>query len=159
MCFLFPFILDRHQVRWTLLFVVVFFTLLTDRASTVPSNIRGCQFDTWSAGQKKIRGTSTKLQREQNQKQKTKNKTKQNRNDKKKGTINTCQKKIEPAGVTQEEGHTGFFMHLPSAVRALIFLARRIQPFLSLVDREVEFCVLLRFNCSPLVGLLFFSVQ
>ena len=45
-----------------------------------------------------------------------------------------------PAGVTQEEGHTGFFVHL-SAVRALIFLARRIQPFLSLVDREVEFCV------------------
>ena len=43
-----------------------------------------------------------------------------------------------PAGVTQEEGHTGFFIHLPSAVRALIFLARRIQPFLSLVDREVE---------------------
>ena len=31
-----------------------------------------------------------------------------------------------PAGVTQEEGHTGFFIHLPSAVRALIFLARRI---------------------------------
>ena len=47
-----------------------------------------------------------------------------------------------PAGVAQEEGHTGFFIHLPSAVRALIFLARRIQPFLSLVDREVEFCVL-----------------
>ena len=48
-----------------------------------------------------------------------------------------------PAGVTQEEGHTGFFLiHLPSAVRALIFVARRIQPFLSLVDREVEFCVL-----------------
>ena len=46
-----------------------------------------------------------------------------------------------PAGVTQEEGHTGF-LHLLSAVRALIFLARRIQPFLSLVDREVEFCVL-----------------
>ena len=43
-----------------------------------------------------------------------------------------------PAGVTQEEGHTGFFIHLPSAVRALLFLARRIQPFLSLVDREVE---------------------
>ena len=43
-----------------------------------------------------------------------------------------------PAGVTQEEGHTGFLIHL-SAVRALIFLARRIQPFLSLVDREVEF--------------------
>ena len=47
-----------------------------------------------------------------------------------------------PAGVTQEGGHTGFFIHLLSAVRALIFLARKIQPFLSLVDREVEFCVL-----------------
>ena len=33
-----------------------------------------------------------------------------------------------PAGVTQEEGHTGFLIHLPSAVRALIFVARRIQP-------------------------------
>ena len=44
--------------------VVVFFTL-TDRASTIPSNnthTRGCQSGTWSAGQKKIRGTSTKLQ-------------------------------------------------------------------------------------------------
>ena len=47
-----------------------------------------------------------------------------------------------PAGATQEEGHTGFFIHLLSAVRAFIFLARRIQSFLSLVDREVEFCVL-----------------
>ena len=47
-----------------------------------------------------------------------------------------------PAGVTQEEGHTEFLIHLPSAVRALIFLARRIQPSLSLLDREVEFCVL-----------------
>ena len=46
-----------------------------------------------------------------------------------------------PAGVTQEEGQTGFLIHL-SAVHALIFIARRIQPFLSLVDREVEFCVL-----------------
>ena len=44
-----------------------------------------------------------------------------------------------PAGVTQEEDHTRFLIHLPSAVRALIFVARRIQPFLSLVDREVEF--------------------
>ena len=55
-----------------------------------------------------------------------------------------------PAGVTQEEGHTGFLIHLLSAVRALIFLARKIQPFLSLVDREVEFCVLtiyLTSNC------------
>ena len=47
-----------------------------------------------------------------------------------------------PAGVTREEDHTGFLIHLSSAVRALIFLAERIQPFLSLVDREVEFCVL-----------------
>ena len=37
---------------------------------------------------------------------------------------------------------TQFLIHLLSAVRALIFLARRIQPSLSLVDREVEFCVL-----------------
>ena len=44
--------------------------------------------------------------------------------------------------VTQEEGHTGFLIHLPFAVRALVFLARRIQPFLSLVDREAKFCVL-----------------
>ena len=41
-------------------------------------------------------------------------------------------------------GHTGgsshrIFIHLPSAVRVLLFLARRIQPFLSLVDREVDF--------------------
>ena len=47
-----------------------------------------------------------------------------------------------PAGVTQEEGNTGFSIHLLSAVLAFIFLARRIQPFLSLVDREVEFSVL-----------------
>ena len=42
-----------------------------------------------------------------------------------------------PAGVTQEEGHTGFLIHLLSAVRALIFLAKRNQQFLSLIDREV----------------------
>ena len=53
-----------------------------------------------------------------------------------------------PAGVTQEEGHTGFLIHLLSAVRALIFLARRIQPFLSLVDCEV--------NRSPPVGHFYF---
>ena len=45
-----------------------------------------------------------------------------------------------PAGVTQKEGHTGF-IHLPSAVLALFFIARKIQPSLSLADREVEFCV------------------
>ena len=57
-----------------------------------------------------------------------------------------------PAGVTQEEGHKGFIIHLLSVVHALIFLARRIQPFLSLVDREVEICVLTIFNRSPPVG-------
>ena len=31
-----------------------------------------------------------------------------------------------PAGVTQEEGLKGFLIHLPSAVLALIFLARMI---------------------------------
>ena len=44
--------------------------------------------------------------------------------------------------VTQEEDHREFLIYLLSAVRALIFLARRIQPFLSLVDREVGFRVL-----------------
>ena len=34
------------------------------------------------------------------------------------------------------------FHDLLSAVIALIFLARKIQPFLSLVEREVGFCVL-----------------
>ena len=43
-----------------------------------------------------------------------------------------------PAGVTQEEGRTGFF-NLPFAVLALIVLARGVPPFLSLVEREVEF--------------------
>ena len=63
-----------------------------------------------------------------------------------------------PAGVTQEEGHTGFLIHLLSALHALIFLARRIQAFLSLVDREVEFWVLPGndFNRSPPVGHFYF---
>ena len=41
-----------------------------------------------------------------------------------------------------EGSHTGFLVHLPAAVLALTFLARRLRPFLSLVDREIEFCVL-----------------
>ena len=45
-------------------------------------------------------------------------------------------------GPHRRNGHTGFLIHLLSAVRAFIFLARRIQPFLFLVDCEVEFCVL-----------------
>ena len=55
-----------------------------------------------------------------------------------------------PAGVTQEEGHTGF-IHL-SVMPASIFIVRRIQSSLFLVDREVEFCVYPRINFSPLVG-------
>ena len=86
---------QQHSTR----FVVVVFLTLTDGVSTIPSNIRGCQSGTRSAGQEKIIGTSTKLQREH--KNKTKTKQKQNKNDKNKGTItqSTCQKKIE-------EGHS-----------------------------------------------------
>ena len=57
--------------------------------------------------------------------------------------------------VTQEEGHTGFLIHLPFAVHALIFLARRIQPFPSLVDREVEFCVITIYSFSTRWAFLF----
>ena len=45
-----------------------------------------------------------------------------------------------PAGVTPEEDHIGF-LHLPSAVLALICIARRIQLSLFLADREVDVCV------------------
>ena len=45
-----------------------------------------------------------------------------------------------PVEVTQEKGHTGF-LRFPSAAIALSLMARNIQPSLSLVDREVEFCV------------------
>ena len=62
-----------------------------------------------------------------------------------------------PAGVTQEEGHTGFFIHLISAVRTLIFLARRIQPFLSLVDREVDCCVLTALIVLHPLGIFIFA--
>ena len=44
-----------------------------------------------------------------------------------------------PAGGTQEKVHTGS-LYLPSA-ELLTFIARRIQPSLSLVDRGVELCV------------------
>ena len=47
-----------------------------------------------------------------------------------------------PAGIMQMEGYTGF-PHLPSAVITLIFMERRIQSSLSLVDCEVKFCVLM----------------
>ena len=59
-----------------------------------------------------------------------------------------------PAGVTQEEGHTEI-LHLLFAVLALTFIVIRIQPSLSLVDREVEF-VYPQINSSPLVGHYFY---
>ena len=73
----------------------MFFTL-TDRASTIPSNIRGCQSGMWSAGQENIRGTSTKSYNES-----MKNKKKKQQTIKKKAAItkSTCQKKME-------EGHS-----------------------------------------------------
>ena len=49
------------------------------------------------------------------------------------------------------QGHT-CFLHLSSAMLALIFIAIRIQPSFSLVDRVVEFCV----SFSPSWVLLFF---
>ena len=52
--------------------VCVFFTL-SDPALTIPSNVRGCQSGTWSAGQEKNRRTpTTKLQREHKNKNETK---------------------------------------------------------------------------------------
>ena len=61
-----------------------------------------------------------------------------------------------PAGAKQEEGRTGFLIHLLSAARAFIFLARRIQPFLSLVDREVEFLCTNEIIVLHTLGLLIF---
>ena len=64
-----------------------------------------------------------------------------------------------PAGVTQEEGHTGFLIHLPSAARPFIFRARRIQPFLSLVDREVEFLCTNKCMVLHLLAFFFFCEE
>ena len=44
-------------------------------------------------------------------------------------------------GHTEERGHTEILALLSVAVLAFIFIARRNQPSLSLVDREVEFWV------------------
>ena len=49
-----------------------------------------------------------------------------------------------PAGVPQGEGHPEFLL-LPSAVLALTFIASRIQPFLCLFERKVDFWLLLLF--------------
>ena len=57
-------------------------------------------------------------------------------------------------GVTQGEGHTGFLIHHPSAAHAFICLARRIQPIISLVDREVAFLCTNGFIVLHLLGIL-----
>ena len=51
-----------------------------------------------------------------------------------------------PAGVTQEEGHTGFVIHLPSAVHA----------FISLVTVKSNFCVLTIQSFSTCWAFFFF---
>ena len=57
----YPLIFWYRDALYRIVLVVVVFFTLTDRTSTIPSNILDCQFGTWSAGQKKIRETSTKL--------------------------------------------------------------------------------------------------
>ena len=56
--------------------------------------------------------------------------------------------------VTQEEGNTGCLIHLPSAGPALTFPVK-VRPFLSLVDRGVEFCVLTILSFSTCWAFLF----
>lgn len=50
-----------------------------------------------------------------------------------------------PAGVTQKEVH----VHSPFSTFALICIGRRIQPPLSLADREGDLFAYTRFNRSP----------
>ena len=79
--------------------VCMFFTLLTDRASTIPSYVRGCQTSTWSLGQEKIIWASTKLrQREHKIKKLRKNDKKEIR---KKTKANTRKDRYYsvPAGI------------------------------------------------------------
>ena len=48
---------DSSIIRQLLVVVVVVFFTLTDRASTIPSNIRGCQSGTWSQRGTKVNGS------------------------------------------------------------------------------------------------------
>ena len=48
---------SEFKSRGILESVVVVFLTLTDRASTIPSNIRGCQSDTWSQRGTKVNGS------------------------------------------------------------------------------------------------------
>ena len=47
---------DLYFAMYTVVVVVVFF-ILTDRASTIPRNIRGCQSRTWSQRGTKVNGS------------------------------------------------------------------------------------------------------
>ena len=69
-------VLEKSR-RGRVVVVVVFFTL-TDRASTIPSNTRGCQSGTWSTGQKRSEEhlpSSNESIRKTHTKTKTKQKT------------------------------------------------------------------------------------
>ena len=61
----------------------------------------------------------------------------------------------EPAGVTQEECHT---LHVPPAALVLLFIARRIQPSHSLVDRKVEISGTQALIVLHLLGYIFLLV-
>ena len=63
-----------------------------------------------------------------------------------------------PAWVPQQKGHIGF-LDLPSAVLAFIFILRRIQPSLSLVDCEVEFCIPTNQSFSTCWAYVFFRAN
>ena len=64
-----------------------------------------------------------------------------------------------PAGVTQEEGHTGFLIYLPSAVLCFNFYREKGSAIPSLVDREVEFFVPTNWtNRSPFARHLLFII-
>ena len=47
----------RRLTVWSLIFLGFFLFFLTDRASTIPSNIRGCQSGTWSQRGTKVNGS------------------------------------------------------------------------------------------------------
>ena len=61
----------------------------------------------------------------------------------------------EPTGVTQEECHT---LHVPPAALVLLFIARRIQPSHSLVDRKVEISGTQALIVLHLLGYIFLLV-
>ena len=65
-----------------------------------------------------------------------------------------------PAGVTQEEGHTGFLIHLPSAVLALIFLSREgSSPSFPSSTVKPNFCALTTYSFSTYSAFLFIFVR